>query len=520
MRFLGIPWALCLLFLLQACAFPKPNLDDPTQTDITRTFRTSYDFLYETYKDDGVRLKDIALPAIASLRELEPAMRVTTEGRFAEVLLHDQVIYRFDQPAWYAADGWAAVTRDSVWALKAASPTISATSWTDIADLVLAGAASSLNRNIGYFSRDDLKSVGLAGGDPRQEIVDYWWNDEDWAVPGFRVGYTEDVVQITQVRRKSDAAEAGLRPGDVVLAVDGKPAENYARLPVALRLLGPSGSQITVTLRRAGSDEARNVTLRRERRHLDAPVVERKNGVLYLQIVGLRGNTVDAVKEHLQTDASQSNNDLSGIILDLRGTTAGNPFAAALLHDVFYKGEGRYFDGDRDDEAYKRLDPGDGVAAEIPLVILANGATAGVAETLIADFEDSGRAIVLGSGTQGSGQFEWSFFLANGGFFVFRNKGMKTSSGFIVAERGVLPMICSADLGSRGAALSRLRNGAGHIDLATRTQAIDEADVATLKAHRDRCPPQTDQDDDDIELAAAILSDPSLYSRILETDLR
>ena len=526
MRQIGILKALCLLVLLQACAVPRPNLDAPTQTDTTRTLRTSFDYLYETYRKDGVRLEDIVLPAIESLRELEPDMRVSVDGRFAEVVLRDEVIYRFDQPAWYAADGWAAVTRNSVWALKGTSPNVAAASWIEITDLVLAAAAASLDREIGYVSRQDLKAVGLAGGDPLREYQDYSWKEDYWAIPGFRMQPAKDLAEIAQVRRQSDAEQAGLKPGDQVLAIDGQPAGNYEGIPLAMQLLGPTGSKIDVTVRSAGFGQSRTITLQRTHQNLDMPVMQQRDGVLYVQVSAISKKTLETLKAHIKDAAAElpgsGQEDMSGIILDLRGTAIANPFATAWLHNVFYNDSTRYYDQEE-----QMTSPRDRFAArkalensEIPLVVLANGNTSNGAEPLVAEFADSGRGIVIGSVTRGAGHYEWPLSLGNGALFVHRGNEIKTSSDYPIDKRGVLPMICSAALDSGEAAITQLKMGKGHIDHATRTRKIDDSDRAALQAHRDQCPPEIGQDDKDIRLAEAILEDPALYAAILEADLR
>ncbi len=524
MRVFGAFKIMGLLLLLQACTATKPDLDAPTETDVTRTLRTTFDYLYDNYYEE-IRLEDVVIPGLANLNTLEPDLRIvdimTDNGRRrTHVRLGDETIYKFHKPSWYAGDGWAAVTREAIKALMANSPNVDNTSWVEAVDAVLQGTTTTLDGNTVYLSRSELKAVGLVVDEEGADKADAEESDEARASAGIRLRDIDGTPRIVQVRRNSAAAQAGLRAGDIIEDLNGQQASEISRLQMGKEFAGEPGSTLSLRVLRPGTARAQEIELTRETVNFYEPITLWRNDILYLQVTSLWGDTVNSVRQTLKSEREKQSDRVSGIVLDLRGTFVGNAFAASFFMDIFNDGEKHYFSTDgqsiySDHRFRSREKPED---TEIPLVILANGATAGVAEAMVAAFQDSGRAVVLGTATHGQGRLQDGGRLWNGGLFAFTQSILYSAAGHEIDKRGVLPMVCSAALGSGETALALLRSGKGRIDYPTRASDLDSEDAAAIEAHRGLCPPRITQDDNDLEIAEAILKDPSLYAEILARD--
>ncbi|MPZ09529.1 MAG: PDZ domain-containing protein [Kiloniellaceae bacterium] len=516
-------WALCapLLVGLGGCAGPRPNLHEPTETEVAANLRTAFDYLYDNYYEE-IRLENVVIPGLENLRVLEPDLsvalaRISKIEAYVEVRLRDELIYRVRDAAWYAGDGWSAIVRSTIKALRTASPRMADATWVETTDLVLAGVAKALDSNAVYLSRSEMKAVGLVVDDESAKDDGIKKPREQKAAAGIRLRYLDRTTRIAQVRRNSAAAQAGLRPGDTVETLEGQPADTYSRLQMNMQFVGTPDSEMTLTVRRADGTEHRTVVLRRETVDDDSPVAMWRNGILYLQVTDLWGETVDYVKKLLQAEREKAAEGVSGIVIHLRGTAVASPFAAARFLDVFYEGDERYFS--TIGQSYlgnytfrPRERPED---TAIRLVVLANGETAAAAEGMVLALQDLGRAVVVGSATSGQGYLQTGSFLLNGGLIAFPYARLVTPANFAIEKRGVLPTVCSGALNEGQAAVVQLKSGQGIINQATRNRKIATGNNAAIRAHRDFCPPRIDQDDRDLELAEAILADPTLYDQIL-----
>ncbi|GAB4368921.1 MAG: S41 family peptidase [Kiloniellaceae bacterium] len=513
--------AACLpLFLaLAGCATPKPDLDNPTETEVAANLRTAFDFLLGRYYEE-LQLETVIVPGLAKLRALEPDLTVTVDRVssievYVELRLRNELVHRVAKP--YAGDNASAVVRNAIKALRTASPRIAAASWVETTDLVLAGVAETLDGDAVYLSRSELKAVGLVVDDETEDDDGVKKPREQKAAAGIRLRYSDGMARIAQVRRNSAAAQAGLRTGDIVETLQGRPAETYSRLQLDMEFVGDPGSSLTLTVRDADGSEPHEIDLPRETVDYDAPVALWRNGVLYLQITRLWGDTVNVVRRLLRGEQEKGAESAAGVVLDLRGTAVANAFPAAMLLDVFYEGDERYFitsSGNwRGDYAIRPSETPQDTA--IRLVVLANGETAAAAEGMVHALQDLGRAVVVGSATSGQGYLQSGAFLLNGGVLAFPYARLVTPANFAIEKRGVLPMVCSGNLAEGAAGIAQLKMGQGIIAKATRNREIAADNDAAIRAHRDLCPPRSDQDDRDLELAEAILADPALYNQIL-----
>ena len=523
-----LAWALCALLLagLGGCAGPRPDLDAPTETEVAANLRTAFDYLYDNYHEE-IRLENVVIPGLENLRVLEPDLtvtlaRVSTIQAFVEVRLRDELIYRVHDPAWYAGDGWSAVVRNTIKALRTASPRMADASWVETTDLVLVGVAAALGENGVYLSRPDLKAVGLVREEDDTEPDESTSDNEPKASAGIRLHYLESRTLIAQVRRNSAAAQAGLRVGDIVETLEGQPAATYSRLQMDMQFVGPPGSEMKLTVRRADEAQAHEIALQRETVDFSSPVAVWRNGLLYLQITSLWGDTTDAVEQLLRAEHQKGAAGAAGIILDLRGTGSANPYAAARFLDIFNDGDERYFrtEGKNYLANYSFRPRERPIDVGVPLVVLANGETAGAAEAMVAALQNRGRAVVLGSATQGHGRLQGGVFLLNGGFLAFTQSILFQVGSGSYDGRGVLPMVCADAAESVEAAVAQLKSGKGILDRATRTHPVDPSDIAAIEAYRSLCPPHFDEDETDMALAEAILKDPALYEKVREAGSR
>lgn len=225
---------------------------------------------------------------------------------------------------------------------------------------------------------------------------------------------TDELGKLTIVDTFEDgpAEEAGLEAGDRVTAVDGESIVGAPLYEAIGKIRGPAGSEVTMTVERAGVLEAFNVTVTRAR--LEIPIVEmemRDDGVGYIRLREFSATASDSLEDGLENLLAQ---DPRGIILDLRQNPGGWLDQAIDVADLFL-GENvvaieRFSDGS---ERKFRAHGGD-IAEKIPLVVLVNNGSASASEIVAGALQDHGRAALVGVSTFGKGSVQRPFNLSDG----------------------------------------------------------------------------------------------------------
>lgn len=207
------------------------------------------------------------------------------------------------------------------------------------------------------------------------------------------------------------AAEAGLRPGDVILSIDGKDtgvrgdrdAGDYSQ-SVSDALRGEPGSSFEIRVQRPGTAEPLTLTL--VRRTIAVPaityygMVDATTG--YILLSEYTENCARNVRRAV-VDLKQQG--MTRLILDLRNNGGGLMDEAVKLVNLFLpKGkEVLHTRGkiEQMNQTYKTTD--DPLDLEMPLVVLVNGSTASAAEITSGALQDYDRAVIMGNRTYGKG---------------------------------------------------------------------------------------------------------------------
>ncbi len=202
----------------------------------------------------------------------------------------------------------------------------------------------------------------------------------------------------------SPAEEAGLLPGDQVIAIDGESVAGIDPSLVIRRVLGPAGTTVHLTIRREGVEEPLEFDIVRAR--IDVPSLESKmlNGdIAYIHLMGFGSDAPDDLRRALRQLLRQNPR---GLILDLRGNGGGLLDAAISVASEFISDDvimlERY--GDGREETF-RAESG-GLATDIPLVVLIDGGSASASEIVAGAIQDHERGLLVGETSFGKGSVQ------------------------------------------------------------------------------------------------------------------
>ena len=138
---------------------------------------------------------------------------------------------------------------------------------------------------------------------------------------GMRIVLQDSKVVVVVPMEGTPAFRAGIRPGDVILSVDGKPTDHMDTAAVASLLKGPRGTHVTVTMMREGSAKPLTFDLMRDEipeNSVDLAFMIRP-GIGYIRITGEMETTSNEVQHALDKFGP----GLQGLLIDLRGIRAG-----------------------------------------------------------------------------------------------------------------------------------------------------------------------------------------------------
>jgi len=243
----------------------------------------------------------------------------------------------------------------------------------------------------GYMDPDDYRdaTINLSG---EYEGIGAW------------VSTDGEYLTITEPMEGSPAQKAGLRPGDQVIGIDGEDMTGVLPELARLRVLGPAGTKVILTILREGELEPFDVEITRA--SIVVPSVESEmleGGIAYVRLRTFGEHSTEELHEALEALMAQ---EPVGLIFDLRYNSGGGLITAVEVASEFIS-EGvivyeEYGDGSRD--TYEAQ--GGGLATEITMVVLVNEWSASASELVAGALQDYGRAELVGVTTFGKGSVQ------------------------------------------------------------------------------------------------------------------
>ena len=227
--------------------------------------------------------------------------------------------------------------------------------------------------------------------------------------------------------------KAGLRPGDVIVSIDGKSTVGMDSTAVASLLKGPKNTHVQVTISREGTDKPMVFDLVRDeipRNSVDLAFMI-KPGVGYMHVTQFTETTSREVGDAL--DKFQKTAPLQGLVIDLRANPGGLLNEAVNMSDKFLQRgqivvsqKGRAFP----DQVYRASRGEQG--PKYPIVVLVNRNTASAAEIVSGALQDHDRALIVGETTFGKGLVQTVFQITDDTGLALTTYHYYTPSGRLI----------------------------------------------------------------------------------------
>ena len=273
-------------------------------------------------------------------------------------------------------------------------------------------------------------------------------NDFEGAFEGIgaTVSQQDNYVVIVRTIEDTPAERAGILAGDVILAVDGESAENWSVQQAVIRIRGPRGTTVDLTVRHTDGTEE-TFTIERD----DIPVASVDSlppgGVLLDQ----DGNTVDEFAyirirqfsrntptELLALIEEAEDQGKRGLIIDVRSNPGGLLNETVQIADMFLDSGVIYSQVDRAGNK-RTAEASPGTLTDLPVVILQDEFSASGSELFAAALQENGRAQVVGARSFGKGTVNHAVDLSNGGAVYVSIARWLTPAGHQIEGQGVTP---------------------------------------------------------------------------------
>ena len=255
------------------------------------------------------------------------------------------------------------------------------------------------------------------------------------------------------------AEAAGIRPGDIILEVDGEVIEGLSLLEAVARIRGPKGTMVQLLVKHLGALDPVLIPVERNVIPLVSVVLRSQPGdkFAHIRLTQFFPNSPDALKEMLQQVIDDG---AEGLILDIRDNDGGTLNAVVEIASMFLDSEEQDLvlyvqKGDGSRTNWKIRDVG--IAKSMPMVILVNERSASSSEVLAGALQDYKRATVIGTTTFGKGSVNIMRPLSNGGGLYITIAHWYTPFGRIIQGEGLTPDIEVTDRDRQEADIQQLR---------------------------------------------------------------
>lgn len=315
----------------------------------------------------------------------------------------------------------------------------------EAAESMVVGMASfALDPNSGYFDPAALEQLQQEQ-EGQIEGIGALVSPEDQTIPGEnkQCGVISDTCEmlIVSTIEGAPAQEAGLRRDDEIVGVDGESIDGWTVDEVTASVRGPSGTDVTLTIERAGEQFDVEIT----RAEVVIPIVEVDtfDDVGYVRLWTFTG---EADRQFEEAIVSLLEQGVAEIVVDLRDNPGGFLNNAIGVTSVFLA-DGDVLMTQGPDETTSYPVDGDAIVPDdMPVTFVVNKGSASASEVVSAVLQERGRAEVAGEPTFGKNTVQQRFTLSNGGALKLTIARWLTPGGLDFGGVGVTPDIVIDDI--------------------------------------------------------------------------
>lgn len=242
------------------------------------------------------------------------------------------------------------------------------------------------------------------------------------------------VIYVTQVFKNTPAEKAGLKPDDILVALDGESLEGKTTAEVASIIKKGTKSEFKLTYKRDNIEKT--VTVNKKHIYINSVKSERFDNIGYINISTFSATTEEQVKKELDN----FDKNISDLIIDLRNNTGGYLNAAYDVSELFLKkGKVIYQLKDRNNKITKFTAKSGEYRHFNNIIVIINGSTASASEILALTLKESANAKIVGTKSYGKGTVQETSKLKSGSMVKYTTAYWLSPEGNSINKTGITP---------------------------------------------------------------------------------
>ncbi len=258
---------------------------------------------------------------------------------------------------------------------------------------------------------------------------------------GIEVTQDNGFIKVITPIDDTPASRAGVKTGDLILALDGQSVQGLTLNDAVDKMRGPPASKIKLTIKREGIEKPLDLSLTREvikiqvvKSHLEG------NDIGYIRLTSFSEQTDSGLRKAFDDLKAQAGDHLHGLVLDLRNNPRGLLYQAVAVGDDFISEGEIVSTRARHPEDSQRWDAkGGDITGNLPVVVLINGGSASASEIVAGALQDHRRAILVGTRSFGKGSVQTVIPLPGNGAMRLTTARYYTPSGRSIQGLGIVP---------------------------------------------------------------------------------
>lgn len=265
---------------------------------------------------------------------------------------------------------------------------------------------------------------------------------------GIEVTEEKGLIKVVTPIDDTPAFRAGVKPGDIITALDGKTVLGLTLGEAVEKMRGPPNSRIVLTIKRQNVDKPVEVALVREM--IQIQVVKFRlepNNIGYIRLSQFTEQADGGIKNAIRSLTRQAGGKLNGVVLDLRNNPGGLlDQAVAVTSNFISQGEVVSTRARHAEDSQRWSARGSDLLNGAPIVVLINNGSASASEIVAGALQDHQRAVLLGARSFGKGSVQTVIPLpGNNGAMRLTTARYYTPSGRSIQALGVAPDVPVAE---------------------------------------------------------------------------
>lgn len=295
---------------------------------------------------------------------------------------------------------------------------------------------------------------------------------------GIEISVQNNILTIISPIEDTPAWNAGIKPGDKVVAIDGQSTKGFTLVEASALLKGKRGSKVVLSIIRDNLENPIDIPIIRGNVKIKSvKTTPLDNGYLCIKITSFIENTASDLDKAIKAYKAKNNGKIEGILIDLRRNPGGLLEQAIKVSDLFLK-EGVIVSTIGRDPSNKEVSYATKKApyADIPLVVLINEYSASASEIVSGALQDNKRAIIVGERSFGKGSVQSVIKLGDGSALKLTIARYYTPSGVSIQSEGIKPDIEVEDV-----------NAEAFVKALNKEKAVREKDISGhLKSDKEK----------------------------------